>query len=85
MSIFLFIILVIYLFSLTFSMFCNNEKVVEVCSEIMKCSVIALFTIWICSIITISTPQAIDVYRNKTTLKITYQDSVPVDSVVVFK
>lgn len=30
-------------------------------------------------------PKAIDVYRNKTTLKITYIDSVAVDSVVVFK
>ena len=30
-------------------------------------------------------PSAIDVYRNKTTLKITYKDGVPVDSVVVFK
>lgn len=30
-------------------------------------------------------PQAIDVYRGKTTLRITYQDNVPVDSVVVWK
>lgn len=30
-------------------------------------------------------PQAIDVYRGNTTLKITYQDSIAVDSVVVFK
>lgn len=30
-------------------------------------------------------PQAIDVYRGKTTLQITYQDSIPIDSVVVFK
>lgn len=30
-------------------------------------------------------PQAIDVYRGKTTLKITYKDSIPIDSVVVFK
>lgn len=30
-------------------------------------------------------PEAIDVYRNKTTLKVTYIDSVAVDSVVVFK
>lgn len=30
-------------------------------------------------------PQAIDVYRGKTTLQITYQDSIPVDSAVVFK
>lgn len=31
------------------------------------------------------TPYAIDVYRGNTTLKITYVDSVAVDSVVVFK
>lgn len=30
-------------------------------------------------------PTAIDVYRNRTTLKITYVDSVAVDTVVVFK
>ena len=33
----------------------------------------------------ITTPQAIDVYRGKTTLEITYRDSIPVDTVVVFK
>ena len=32
-----------------------------------------------------TTPQAIDVYRGKTTLEITYKDSIPIDSVVVFK
>ena len=31
------------------------------------------------------TPQAIDVYRGKTTLEITYKDGVAVDSTVVFK
>lgn len=35
--------------------------------------------------VTDDNPQAIDVYRGKTTLRITYQDNVPVDSVVVFK
>lgn len=30
-------------------------------------------------------PTAIDVYNGKTTLEITYKDSIPVDSVVVFK
>ena len=30
-------------------------------------------------------PTAIDVYRGKTTLEITYRDSVAVDSVVVYK
>lgn len=31
------------------------------------------------------TPNAIDVYRGRTTLEITYRDSVEVDSVVVWK
>ena len=30
-------------------------------------------------------PSAIDVYRGKTTLQVIYQDSIPVDSVVVYK
>ena len=30
-------------------------------------------------------PTAIDVYRNKTTLEITYKDGVPIDSAVVWK
>lgn len=30
-------------------------------------------------------PSAIDVYRGKTTLEITYRDGIPVDTVVVFK
>lgn len=30
-------------------------------------------------------PTAIDVYRGKTTLEVTYKDNVPVDSTVVYK
>lgn len=30
-------------------------------------------------------PTALDVYKGRTTLEITYRDSIPVDSVVVFK
>lgn len=30
-------------------------------------------------------PTAIDVYRGKTTLEVTYKDGVPIDTVVVFK
>ena len=36
-------------------------------------------------IIYINTPKPIDVYRNKTTLEITYKNYIPIDSVVVFK
>lgn len=30
-------------------------------------------------------PKAIDVYQGKTTLEITYKDSIPIDTIVVFK
>lgn len=30
-------------------------------------------------------PQAIEVYQGKTTLEITYRDSIPIDSTVVYK
>lgn len=32
-----------------------------------------------------NTPTALEVYQEKTTLEITYKDSVPIDSVVVWK
>lgn len=32
-----------------------------------------------------NTPTALDVYRGKTTLKITYRDSVAIDSTVIYK
>ena len=32
-----------------------------------------------------NTPTALDVYRGKTTLEITYRDSVAIDSTVVYK
>ena len=31
------------------------------------------------------TPSALDVYKGKTTLEITYRDSIPIDSIVVLK
>lgn len=30
-------------------------------------------------------PSAIDVYRERTTLQVTYVDSIPTDTVVIFK
>ena len=38
-----------------------------------------------CLIINLRKPRAIDVYQGNTTLEITYKDSVPLDSVVVWK
>ena len=45
------------------------------------CSMIAMFLI----IAYLCRPKAIDVYRDKTTLEITYKNSVPIDTVVVWK
>lgn len=84
MGIFLIIISIVLVLSSIVGMI-SNEKVEEVCFEILKGSIIALATICVCGIIKISSPQAIDVYRNRTTLEITYRDSIPVDSIVVFK
>ena len=38
-----------------------------------------------CLIINLRKPRAIDVYQGNTTLEITYKNSVPIDSVVVWK
>ena len=45
------------------------------------CSIIVIFLIiaYLCK------PKAIDVYRDKTTLEITYKNNVPIDTVVVWK
>lgn len=45
------------------------------------CSMIAMFLIiaYLCK------PKAINVYRDNTTLEITYKDNVPIDSVVIWK
>lgn len=84
MGIFLIIISIVLVLSSIVGLI-SNEKVEEVCFEIRKGSIIALATVCVCGIIKISTPQAIDVYRGRTTLEITYRDSIPIDSVVVFK
>ena len=49
-------------------------------------TIIFLTTCILLSLLVISEePQAIDVYRGKTTLEITYKDGVAIDSTVVFK
>ena len=39
----------------------------------------------ICLINNLNKPKAINVYQGNTTLEITYKDSIPIDSVVVWK
>lgn len=38
-----------------------------------------------CVVVIINQPTAIDVYKGKTELQITYKGTIPVDSIVVFK
>lgn len=51
------------------------------------CCIVWLITISILGAYVVSSPEipAIEVYRDNTTLQITYQDSIPIDSVVVYK
>ena len=61
----------------------------------MKTRLFVIFTLGVCfgnlicdlgdMIVEKHRPSALDVYRGKTTLEITYRDSVAVDSVVVYK
>lgn len=44
---------------------------------------IVAFGIWCIS--SSKSPKAIDVYRDKTTLQITYKGNIPIDSTVVYK
>ena len=48
-------------------------------------SFIFSFIIFVLLLFQLDKPKAIDVYKGKTTLEITYKDSVPVDSTVVWK
>ena len=62
--------------------FAKDKILFEVLAACIFCIGLSCITI---SIIFCSKPTAIDVYRGKTTLEITYRDSIPVDSAVVFK
>ena len=45
----------------------------------------AILGLVVCTSILTKHPKAIDVYRGKTTLEMTYRDTIPVDTAVVFK
>ena len=48
-------------------------------------TIILNIIIGFCLIINLRKPRAIDVYQGNTTLEITYKESIPIDSVVVWK
>ena len=51
----------------------------------ITCFVVGFILFVCCAIDNETNPTAIDVYRGKTTLEVTYKDGVPIDTVVVFK
>ena len=53
-----------------------------VASIVVGLCVLLSYLVWLNSE---NTPTALDVYRGKTTLEITYVDSVAIDSTVVYK
>ena len=56
-----------------------DGKVVALYSSMLSLGVLILL------VFSLNEPKAIDVYRGKTTLEITYKDKVPIDSTVVWK
>ncbi len=84
MAVLLIVLMSIYAMSII-GMMIAAEPINKMMFEISKCSLIALGTFCIICLITFHEPKAIDVYRGKTTLQVTYQDTVAIDSIVVFK
>ena len=69
---------------LIFSLLENDETILHNAIFIIL-NVICKLIIFISIIHYSLKPQAIDVYKGKTTLEITYKDKVPIDSTVVWK
>ena len=62
------------------------NELVETIVGIIIVTAIITFIGWVGYHIGIANkPTAMDVYQGKTTLEITYKDSIPIDSIVVFK
>ena len=80
----LFIILAVTLFVMTFMAIIlsaySNAYTVSILIVSIITFISAVFTT-----IESRNPTAIDVYRGKTTLEVTYKNGVPIDSAVVFK
>lgn len=63
----------------------TNDKDYRFISALLLIISVVILVILVVSYGNRNTPTAMDVYQGKTTLEITYRDSILVDSVVVFK
>ena len=83
---FIIIIFIIALSELVNLIECGYSKEDKFFSEgLILLSVVVFFLLLKVAYNQTSKPTAMDVYQGKTTLEITYKDSIPVDSVVVWK
>ena len=86
MTVFSIIVCILFIaFGLSFVIFAISEDLGNACAALIGTGMMVFGIALIIAILTPDRPTAIDVYRNKTTLEITYRDSIPVDTVVVFK
>lgn len=74
---------VITLFFVYFVAF-TDKSLSDFARSLLAMSAIIMFRLFILLVIEINKPTAMDVYRGKTTLKITYKNNIPTDSVVVY-
>ena len=77
------ILLVAFALMIVIAMFCNISNN-SYGSATITVGIILLLSA-ILSVIDKTNPTAIDVYRNKTTIEVTYRNGVAIDSTVVFK
>lgn len=74
----------IYVMSLVWNIYANDKNNRFFSAFILTISAI-IFVVLYSSYENINTPTAKDVYEGKTTLEITYRDSIPIDTIVVLK
>lgn len=76
----------ILIFILLFAILPCGKAIADLLTE-GKFNINIIFSIILVVLVVIHAkePRAIDVYKGKTTLEITYRDNVPVDSVVIWK
>ena len=76
----IFIALIQFFIALLFLLDCGFENsFYKVCLTVSSLLVFLLF------LVLMGKPRAIDVYKGRTTLEITYKDKVPIDTTVVWK
>lgn len=83
--IFWILLLIISVITLAFMACYEQEERKEIYLVLLTIMFSCLLVVSLFALINYNKPTALDVYRGKTTLEITYRDSVAIDSTVVYK